>query len=356
MKQPVRFCTSRDGVRIAFAESGKGPPLVRVANWFTHLDLDRQSPVWSHWFSALSAGRTLIRYDARGSGLSDRNVDDFSLDCSVADLEAVANAAGLSRFPLIGLCQGGVVAAAFAAAHPERVSRLVLYDSYPFGAYTEGVPERFAREARILSEMIEVGWGKNNGAFREIFGNLLMPDADREALRWIGELQRKSVSARNARLLWDAFHRFDIRGTAAGIEAPTLVFHSLRDGMVPFESGRLLASLIPNSRFVPLESNDHILRPNTEAWSTFRRELDEFLGHGFGGDDTQAGTFGTLTAREREVLDCVARGLSNREVARFLGISEKTARNHLTTIFSKLDVASRAQAIVLAREAGFGRA
>lgn len=355
MKRRVRFCTSPDGVRIAFAESGRGPPLVRVANWFTHLDLDWNSPVWRHWIDALSRNRTLVRYDPRGSGLSDRDVRDFSLDHCLDDLETVANAAGLARFPLIGFCQGGVVAAAYAARYPERVSRLVLYDSYPFGAYVDGAPDRLAREARTLSQMIGIGWGKRSGAFREVFARLLVPDADRETLRAIDELQRRSASARNARLLWDAFHRFDIRRAATEIVAPTLVFHARGDTMVPFEAGRRLASMIPNARFVPLESSSHILESDTEAWTTFCRELEEFLAPEAANDRSRRLALGSLTARETEVLDGVARGLSNGELAELLGISEKTVRNHLTTIFSKLDVPSRARAIVAAREAGLGQ-
>ena len=329
--------------------------MVRVANWFTHLDLDCQSAVWRHWFDALSDGRTLIRYDPRGSGLSDRNIDDFSLDRWVDDLEAVVEATGLTRFPLIGLCQGGAVAAAYAARHPARVSRLVLYDSYPFGAYVDGVPDRLAQEARALSQMIDVGWGKESGAFREVFANLLMPDAGKEALRWIGEMQRRSASARNARLMWDAFHRFDIREVAENIVAPTLVFHGRKDAMVPFEAGRHLASLIPEAHFVPLETRNHILLPGEDAWNTFCRELEDFLKL-----EADAGVTGdialdALTAREAEVLDGVARGLNNREVAELLRISEKTVRNHLTTVFSKLGIASRGQAIVAARNAGLGR-
>lgn len=355
MKQHVRFCRSVDGVGIAFAESGKGPPLVRVANWFTHLDLDRQSAVWRHWFDVLSEGRTLIRYDPRGSGLSDRNVDDFSLDRWVDDLDAVVECAGLTRFPLIGLCQGGAVAAAYAARHPDRISRLVLYDSYPFGAYAQGVPQRPAQEARALAQMIEVGWGKESGAFREIFANLLMPEAGKDALHWIGEMQRRSASARNARLMWDAFNEFDIRDVAADIAAPTLVFHGRRDAMVPFEAGRQLASLIPNARFVPLETPNHILLPREGAWETFCRELADFLEPEAAAGRANDIAFDTLTPREAEVLDGVARGLGNRELAVLLRISEKTVRNHVTTIFFKLDITSRAQAIVAARNAGLGR-
>lgn len=356
MKQRVQFCTSADGIRIAFAETGSGPPLLRVANWFTHLDLDWQSAVWRHWFDALSDGRTLIRYDPRGCGLSDRNVNDFSLDRWVEDLEAVVEAAGLTRFPLVGLCQGGAVATAYAVRYPHRVSRLVLYDSYLFGAYTNAAPERFEREARTLSQMIEIGWGKESGAFREVFASLLMPDAPKEGLNWIGEMQRRSASARNARLLWDAFNEFDIRDIAADVKAPTLVFHGRGDAMVPFEAGRQLASLIPGARFVPLETRNHILLPREEAWSTFRSELATFLEPEMR-SELRAGDLilDALTARETEVLNGVARGLSNRELAKLLRIAEKTVRNHLTTVFSKLGIASRAQAIVSARDAGLGR-
>ena len=355
MKQHVGFCTSADGVRIALARSGAGPPLVRVANWFTHLDLDRQSAVWRHWFEFLSDGRTLIRYDPRGSGLSDRNVDDFSLDRWIDDLDAVVARAGLTRFALIGLCQGGAVAAAYAARYPDRVSRLVLYDSYPFGAHAEGAPDKLVQEARALAEMIEVGWGKRTGAFREIFANLLMPEAGKDALKWIGEMQRRSASARTARLMWDAFNTFDIRERAADIEAPTLVFHGRRDAMVPFEAGRQLASLIPDARFVPLETNNHILLPDEDAWKTFCREIDDFLEPEATADRASHTALDTLTPREVEVLDGLARGLGNDELGDLLRISEKTVRNHVSTIFSKLGVATRAQAIVLARDAGFGR-
>ena len=355
MKQQVRFCTSADGTRIALALSGTGPPLVRVANWFTHLDFDRHSAVWQHWFDFLSDGHSLIRYDPRGSGLSDRDVDDFSLDRWIEDLDAVVQCAGLTRFPMIGLCQGGAVAAAYAARYPERINRLVLYDSYPFGAHAEGVPDRLAQEARALAQMIEVGWGKKTGAFREVFANLLVPQAGKEALQWIGEMQRRSASARNARLMWDAFNHFDIRDVAGDIVAPTLVFHGRRDAMVPFEAGRKLASLIPGAQFVPLETDNHILLPKEEAWRTFCRELDGFLEHEHEADHGRNAALDILTARETEVLDGVARGLSNRDLADLLRLSEKTIRNHVSAIFSKLEVESRAQAVVLARDAGLGR-
>jgi len=355
MKQHIQFCTTHDGVRIALAKAGDGSPLVRVANWFTHLEIDWDSVIWRHWFEALAEGRTLIRYDPRGSGLSDRNVDNFSLEAWISDLEAVVDAAGLRRFPLIGLCQGGVVAAAYAARYPDRVSRLILYDSYLYGAYTEGVEEQTCKQARTLSEMIKVGWGQETGAFREIFANLLMPDATKEQLRWIGELQRRSASPKNACRLWDAFNAFDIRAEVGKLTMPTLVFHVRGDGLVPFEAGRRLAAMIPNARFVPLEGKNHILLANESAWGIFRKELNDFLKTDEPTEVLSSRKLSGLTRRETEILDGIARGLANTEIAESAGISEKTVRNHITAIFSKLAVEHRSQAIVAARKAGLGR-
>ena len=355
MKQRIRFCKSRDGVRIAFATAGDGPPLVRVNNWFTHLELDWESPVWRHWSEALAERRMLVRYDPRGSGLSDRDVADLSLDALVSDLEAVVDALKLRRFPLIGLCQGGVIAVAYAARHPERVSRLVLYDSYLHGAFAGEVPEQLAKQARAFLQVIELGWGRRVGAYREMFAHLLMPEATGPALKWIGELQRRSASPATACSLWNSFNTFDVRDEAPKVTAPTLVFHVRGDAMVPFEAGRRLAAAIPNARFVPLEGKNHILRADEPAWPTFRKELTDFLGADEPSDDSAADELAALTARERQLLDCIARGLTNQQIAERLHIAEKTVRNHVTSVFSKLGAEHRAQAIVIARKAGLGR-
>jgi len=270
--------------------------------------LDWDSAIWRHWFEALADGRTLVRYDPRGSGLSDRNVDDLSLETWISDLEAVVDAAGLQRFPLIGLCQGGVVAVAFAARHPERVSRLILYDSYLSGAYAEGVDQSLEKQARTMSEMIEMGWGREAGAFREVFANLLMPDATKDQLRWIGELQRRSASATNARKLWDAFNTFDIRAEVGKLKMPTLVFHVRGDAMVPFEAGRRLAAAIPNARFVPINGKNHILLANERAWQTFTTELRNFLAADEPTEILSQSKLDALSPREKELLDYIARG------------------------------------------------
>jgi len=355
MDQQIRFCTAGDGVRIALAAAGKGPPVVRVNGWFTHVELDWVNPVWRHWWEALTAGRTLIRYDSRGSGLSDRDPADVSLDGLVSDLVAVVDEFGLDRFPLVGLCQGGAIAIAYAARYPERISRLVLYDSYLHGAFVGDAGETLNRQARAFAEMIELGWGRKVGAFREMFAGLLMPDAGEREKKWIGELQRQSASPAMAHRLWNAFNSFDVRKEAAKVAAPTLVFHVRGDAMVPFEAGRRLAAALPQARFVPLEGQNHILRADEKAWPIFRKELAEFLSHDGLATDAATPEFAVLTNREKEILDGIARGLTNAQIAQRLRITEKTVRNHVNHVFSKIDVQHRAQAIVMARNAGFGR-
>jgi pimeloyl-ACP methyl ester carboxylesterase/DNA-binding CsgD family transcriptional regulator len=354
MKQQIRFCTAMDGVRIAFATAGEGPPLVRVNNWFTHLEHDWVNPVWRHWSELLADRRTLVRYDPRGSGLSDRDPADVSLDALVSDLSAVVDALRLPRFPLIGLCKGGAIAIAYAARHPERVSRLVLYDSYLHGAFVDS-GEKLAHQARTFAQMIELGWGRKVGAFREMFAGLLLPEGGEGDRKWIGELQRQSASPIMACRLWNEFNSFDVRAEAAKIAAPALVFHVRGDAMVPFEAGRRLAATLPNARFVPLEGRNHILRADEPAWLTFKKELNEFLGLDEQTGGAEAGVLAALTSREREILDGIARGLTNTQIADRLHIAEKTVRNHVNHVFSKLDARHRAQAIVIARKAGLGR-
>lgn len=354
MDQEIRFCTSFDGTRIAYATMGTGSPLVRTANWLTHLEFDGTGPIWSHWFDELSRNHRFIRYDCRGTGLSDRRVDDLSLDAWVRDLDAVVDDLELERFPLLGLCQGGTVALAYAARHPERVSRLILYDSYARGRLVEDASPRDRKQAETLAELIKIGWGRHTAAFRQIFVNLLMPEASENQQRWLATVERQSASTEMAVRLWRAFHSIDIRALAPRIQVPTLVFHVKNDAMVPFESGRHLASLIPGARFVPLPGENHILRAEEPAWDHFVSELRRFLAEEDPSLRAQDDGFCELTPRECEVLDLVAQGTGNRQIAERLFISPKTVRNHITRIYSKLQVDGRAEAIVQAREAGFG--
>lgn len=359
MKQDIRFCTAPDGVNLAYATSGNGPPLVRVANWLTHLELDWKGPIWSHWFKEFSRDHTLIRYDLRGSGLSDRSVNEQSLETWIQDLETIIEDVGVGQFPLLGFCQGGAIALSYAVRHPERVSHLILFDSYSQGALVDGTPMRKKLETKALTKMIEVGWGREDTAiFRRVFADLLMPDASEKERHWLAELQRKTTSPAMAACLWEEFHRINVEQFAKQVDIPTLIFHVTGDKVVPFEEGRKLASLIPDARFVPLESENHILLEDDPAWDRFQAELKSFIGSSEAEMETDDPheVFPELTPRECEVLNLIAMGFQNNEIADQLFISPKTVRNHNTHIFSKLQVNSRSKAIVLAREAGLGKA
>lgn len=357
MQQQIRFATTADDVRIAYATSGSGPPIVRVTNWFTHLESDWDSPLWGHWFRELGRRNTLVRYDARGTGLSDRLVDEVCVDAWVRDLEAVVDDLGLESFALLGVCQGGATAATFAARHPDRVDALALYDAYPHGAYAGDVPEDERKRAMALGEMIEIGWGEDAGAFRELFANLMVPGAGRREHRWLAMLQRRSTSPQNAARLWEAFHRLDVRDVVGSITTPTLVFHVRGDAMVPFELGRRMASLIPEARFVPLDGENHILLEDDPSWPVFIDSLRPFFRENVGTQPPprqSTARLEQLTQREREVLDLIGDGLTNTEIAGHLFISPKTVRNHVSHIYSKLGVENRARAVVIARQARSG--
>lgn len=358
LEQDVRFCTASDGVKLAYATAGSGPPLVRVANWLTHLDLDWKGPIWAHWFREFSRNNTLVRFDLRGSGLSDRMVEEQSLETWVQDLETIIEDVNIDRFPLLGFCQGGAIALSYAVRHPERITHLILFDSYSQGSLVDGTPEKKKREVMALAEMIEVGWGRGDTeVFRRIFTDLLMPEASEEEHQWLAELQHKTATPAMASRLWQVFHQIDVRHLLDKVNVPTLIFHVTGDKVVPFEEGRKLASEIPNARFIPLESENHILPEGDPAWDRFVAEVRSFIGSSRAetvADDPQQ-LFPELTPRECEVLDLIARGLKNDEIAEKLYISPKTVRNHNTHIFDKLRVDSRAKAIVLAREAGMGK-
>ena len=357
MKQQIRFCTTPDRIRIAYAVSGSGPPFVKAANYLTHLEHDWNSPVWRHWWRDLSETHQLIRYDARGSGLSDWDVTSFTMEDWVRDLEAVVNALNLDRFPLLGISQGAAVCVAYAVKHPERVSRLVLYGGYARGRFHRNLDSQGMLEAEALINLIRVGWGKENPAFRQLFSTMLMPDADLEQMASLNELAHISATPENASKMERAFYQIDVQHLAPKVTVPTLVMHPRQDASIPMEESRLLAALIPDARFVPLESRNHILLEQETVWSRFLAEVRAFLGMGettLEPSRSKQLAFPELTSREREVLELIAQGLDNTEIAKRLVVSQKTARNHISHIFQKLMVKNRAQAIVLARQAGMG--
>ncbi len=350
MHSGIRFCRSADGARIAYYTAGKGAPLVQTPTWLTHIGLDADGP-WRPWIDELRRDHRLVRYDLRGCGLSDRDCATQSLASWVADLEAVVDRLELERFPLFGLCQGAAIAVGYAARHPDRVSRLVLYGSYLQGVFARPEPGEAAQQVTALGKLIETGWGGDRPAFREVFACLLMPSASPGKVREMAEMERHSASAEMAARLWTAFHRVDVRQAAPRVRAPTLVLHCRGDGMVAFEEGRRLAARIPDARFVALDSDNHILQADEPAWERLWEELHGFLGRPA---PAAVAPYGELTPREREVLDQLARGRSNPEISSALGIRPKTVRNHVSSIFGKLGTHHRAEAVVRARQAGFG--
>ncbi|MEX2240174.1 MAG: alpha/beta fold hydrolase [Burkholderiales bacterium] len=352
-RQQIRFCSSSDGSRIAYAASGIGPPLISAANWLTHLEEESKSPIWLHWLSELSRANTLIRYDKRGCGLSERDATDLSFDACVADLEAVADSAGFDSFALFGECQGGPIAISYAARHPERVTHLVLYGTFVRGRLKRNPTPEEKAAAELGFKAIELGWGEDSPAYRQVFATKFLPEGSPEQLRAFCALERCSTSPSIAARLIREFAYVDVQETARTLHCPTLVLHVTRDVVVPFEEGRLMAGQISGARFVPLDGVNHALLPHEPAWARFVSELRAFVPQ----ESPTAALHGPiegLTAREQEILERIAQGRDNAQIAAHLGLSEKTVRNNITRIFDKLGVENRAQAIVLAREAGIG--
>ena len=276
LRQDVRFCVARDGARIAYATVGSGPPLVKTANWLNHLEYDWESPVWRHMFRAFAGAHTFVRYDARGNGLSDWEVEDHSLHALVSDLEAVVDAAGLERFPLLGISQGCAISVEFAVRHPERVSKLILYGGYARGWKLHDKPEAVEQvQAQVM--LTRTGWGRDNPAYRQMFTSFFIPGATQEQMDWFNELQRITTTPETAAKLMLAFGDIDVRHRLKDVKAPTLVMHARRDARVTLPNGRELAAGIPGARFVILESQNHILLEQEPAAARFLSEIAAFL-------------------------------------------------------------------------------
>lgn len=352
LKQQIRLCTAHDGVRLAYATSGKGPPLVKVSNWLTHLEFELQSPVWGFLLETLSQDHTVLRYDQRGTGLSDWDVEHMSLEDWVSDLETVVDAAGVERFPLFCLSQGVCVGITYATRHPERVSHLILHGGYARGRLRRGLGPAEEQESEAMAKLMELGWGRNDASFRQLFTSQFIPGGTPEQHRWFNELERLSTSPQNAVRMVRSFEQVDVRPLLSQVKCPTLVMHATGDLRVPFAEGRLLAGGIEQARFVPLDSDNHLVLSQDPMWPRWLEEIHDFLGTAPG---TQAPGFADLTPRERQLLELVAQGRDNAQIAAVMQLSDKTVRNHITHVFAKLEVENRAQAIVMARDAGFGK-
>jgi pimeloyl-ACP methyl ester carboxylesterase/DNA-binding winged helix-turn-helix (wHTH) protein len=273
MQQEIRFCTTPDGVQIAYALCGNGPPFVKAANWLTNLEYDLHSPIWRHLLTDLVPDRQVIRYDERGSGLSESEIDDFGVEVWVRDLETVVDALGLDRFPLLGISQGGAVAIAYAVRHPERVSHLILN-----GAFVRGSSLASQEEARnLVVGLAEQGWGKSNSPFGQMFSNVMLPSGTTEQIRWLSDLQRASTSPENAVRFIRAFLELDVVDLLPQVRVPTLILHARDDRTVPFSEARRIAAGIADSRLVPLDSDNHLLLPDEPARLVFRDAIRSFV-------------------------------------------------------------------------------
>lgn len=338
--QEVRFCRADDGVRLAWARHGAGPPLLIVSCWLSHLQHDWQSPVWRHFLDDLGDIATVIRYDERGFGLSEWDVSDFSLERRLADLETLVDAAGLDRFAVLGMSGGAPVALAYAHAHPERITRMVMYGGMAGGGLQQ--PDDAAEEAFLA--MIRAGWARPDPLFRRVFTNAFIPGATEEQMRWMDELQRTSTNTENAVCSRIARHAVDVAQLLPEVVVPTLVLHAEGDRVAP-GCGPRLAAEIPDARLVMLESANHVLLADEPAWPVFRAEVASFLA-----DAHARVPISNLSAREREILLLAAEGLDNTAIADRLTLSVRTVERHFQNVYLKLGLSGRtARAAAVAR-------
>lgn len=326
--------------------------MIKAANWLTHLEYEWESPVWRHWIRFFSDNFRYIRYDERGCGMTDLNIGDLSLERWVEDLEAVVEAADPQEpFALLGMSQGGPVCVAYAVRHPERISHLVLYGAYARGVFCRSDPKQESFY-RAITDLVRLGWGSHNPAFRQVFTSRFIPGGTDEQLDWFNDLCRKTLTPEIAARLLESRAMLDVTALLGEVRTPTLVLHARRDAIAPIAEGHVLATGIPGAQFVELDSKNHILLENEPAWERFCEAVLEFTGLSLpvSGEDP---AFASLSPREREILALIREGLGNAQIAERLSISEKTVRNHVSNLFDKLGVWTRAQAIVFAIDRGF---
>jgi pimeloyl-ACP methyl ester carboxylesterase/DNA-binding CsgD family transcriptional regulator len=351
-RQRIRFLRASDGAQIAWAEAGKGPPLLKASNWMTHLEFEWESPVWRHWLDFFTSHYRFIRYDERGCGMSDRHPPTLSLDRWAADLDEVweaANPAG--PCVLLGISQGSHACIRFAVRYPERVSKMILYGGYARGFFRRA-NSTAEREYRAILEVMRIGWGKSNPTFRQLFTSRFIPEGTAEQLTWFNELCARTAEPEIAATLLEMRGNVDVADLLPQVRVPTLVIHAREDAVVPLSEGHRLAADIPGAQFVEVESKNHVLLAHEPAWQRFQDAVLEFTGEALA---ATAEPFAALSPREREILALLSEGLGNSDIGERLSISEKTVRNHISSVYDKLGVWNRAQAVVFARDHGFRR-
>jgi len=342
-QQRIGFVTAPDGTRVAYATHGSGYPLVRAPHWLSHVQYEWESPFWRPWMQALGERFHVLRYDERGNGLSDWDVADWSYEAWLQDMELVIDAAGFERFALLGISQGSELAISYAVRHPERVSHLVILGGYLTGWARRELSQLERDEINAEITLMRVGWGRDNPAFRRLWTSAFVPDGDETLLRAFDELMRRTTSPENAARFEEAFGQIDVAREAPLVQAPTLVLHVDEDQVTSSSWGPIIAAAIPGARFVPLPGRNHIIRPDEPAWARFLAELDAFIRTPSPALlATGSGTDGSLTVREREVLDLVARGRTNQEIGGALGLSVRTVERHLSNVYVKLGISGKA--------------
>ena len=346
MRQTIGFCKASDGTRLAYAVAGDGPNLVRAGTWMTHVELDQDSTGWAHWWRELARSHRFVRYDQRGSGLSDWAPADFSFEARVGDLEAVVDALELDSFVLLGQSHGAPTAIEYTARHPERVSKLVIFGGFARGGLKRGGASA-EREAQLV--LMRNGWDDDNPGFRSMFSARVAPDASQDQLRSFDSMMRASSNGENAALIAVESSRIDVVDRLQQIETEALVVHCANEVSVPIGEGRLIANMLPHATMVELDSRNHMLTETEPAWVQFQDELREFVGEDPRPSEERSARKVTypsgLSDREVEILRLIAEGGTDREIAVRLAISTRTVGNHVGRILEKTGSASRTQAV-----------
>jgi pimeloyl-ACP methyl ester carboxylesterase len=276
-RQDIRVATTADAVRIAYASSGEGPPLVRAAHWMTHLDWDWRSATLGPRIRAFSRRNKLLRYDGRSYGMSDRDAAPGTLNDCVHELETVVNCAGVEQFALFGAASGGPIAIRFAAQHPQRVACLVLQGSFARGVLRRGARGTPLDQFEALLCLIGHGWKQENPAFRQLLTSMIWPAANASQMNSFNHLQRVSCTPEAAVALMRRHAEFDACDDLSRIDCPTLVLHSPKDSYVPFEESRLMAAAIHGARLEPFDSVNHSPLDGEPAFDQVARSINQFL-------------------------------------------------------------------------------
>jgi pimeloyl-ACP methyl ester carboxylesterase/DNA-binding CsgD family transcriptional regulator len=348
--EALRYCTTSDGVRLASRRLGQGPLVIKAANWLGNLAADAESPATRHWVDLVTRDHAMLWYDGRGCGLSDREAGDISLDAWVRDLEAVADASGQERFVLLGISQGAAIAIRYAVRHPERVRGLILYAAFVRGVFHQGGSARTQTVFKEMIRLAELGWGHDAGAFRRLFTDHLMPGAPEAVRAAYDAQQRHCVSGPMASRHMQAFYELDARVDAPQVRCPTLVMHVAGDSMILQREGELVASLIPDARWLSVPGRNHLPLQSDPGWPRLRDEIARFLTHLEGADGVAVAVPG-LTPRQREVLALVAGGQTDKEIARRLALSPRTVEMHVARAIAALGARNRSDAVSRAHQA-----